>query len=165
VDLVKVSRQLSYVLRHRPDSIGLSLGDGGWIAIDDLLNALAQHGTRLSHEELEFVVERSDKRRFSIADGRIRANQGHSVDVDLGLAAKEPPVQLYHGTATRFLDSIMRQGLLRGSRHHVHLSAQESTARNVGARHGRPVVLSVASEKMAVGGHEYVPPGFLGVLP
>jgi putative RNA 2'-phosphotransferase len=175
MDPVKVSRRLSYLLRHKPGSIGLRLGDGGWVAVDDLLDALARHGTRLSYKDLEFVVEHNDKRRFSLEGGRIRANQGHSVEVDLGLEAMEPPALLYHGTATCFLDSITRQGLLRGRRHHVHLSADAQTAVNVGKRHGEPVVLTVAAGQMAADGHgfllsangvwltEHVPPGYLGV--
>jgi len=173
VDLVKLSRRLSYVLRHRPDSVGLVLGEGGWVAIDDLLAALARNGTRLKLEELEHVVANNDKRRFTIDGGRIRGNQGHSVDVELGLETLTPPVTLYHGTATRFLESIMRQGLLPGGRHHVHLSADETTAHKVGQRHGKPVVLTVASGQMARAGHnfflsangvwltEHVPPSYL----
>lgn len=175
MDPVKVSRRLSYVLRHDPGSIGLRLGDGGWVAVDDLLNALAGHGTRLSFKDLEYVVEHNDKRRFSLEDGRIRANQGHSVEVDLELEPKAPPERLFHGTATRFLDSIMRQGLLRGARHHVHLSGDVATAAKVGKRHGKPVVLTVAAGQMAGDGHgfllsangvwltEHVPPAYLRV--
>ncbi len=175
MDLVKVSKRLSYVLRHRPDSIGLELADGGWVAVDDLLAALARHGTRLRLEELEIVVANNDKQRFTLLDGRIRANQGHSVEVDLELEARTPPDSLYHGTATRFLDSITRQGLLRGARQHVHLSADEHTATRVGQRHGKPVVLGVASGLMVAAGHEFflsangvwltehVPPSYLVV--
>jgi putative RNA 2'-phosphotransferase len=173
VDEVKVSKRLSYVLRHRPDSIGLDLADGGWIAIDDLLAALARHGTQISREDLESVVAGNDKRRFTIEGGRIRANQGHSIEVDLALEPVTPPDTLFHGTATRFLDSILRQGLVRGARHHVHLSADGETARQVGSRHGKPVVLTVASGRMATAGHgfflsangvwltEHVPPAYL----
>jgi putative RNA 2'-phosphotransferase len=173
VDHVKVSKRLSFVLRHRPESIGLELAEGGWVAIDDLIAALARHGTQISHEDLQNVVAHNDKRRFTIEEGRIRASQGHSIDVDLALESRTPPGVLYHGTATRFLDSILRQGLVRGSRHHVHLSADDETARKVGRRHGVPVVLTVASGRMAEAGHgfflsangvwltEQVPPGYL----
>jgi putative RNA 2'-phosphotransferase len=173
VDHIKASKRLSYVLRHRPESIGLELAEGGWVALDDLLAALARHGTQMSLEDLESVVAGNDKRRFTIEGGRIRANQGHSIAVDLALEPKTPPGVLYHGTATRFLDSILRQGLLRGARHHVHLSADDETAWRVGSRHGRPVVLAVASGRMATAGHgfflsangvwltEHVPPGYV----
>lgn len=172
--LVRTSKFLSLVLRHEPEKIGLALDPQGWVAIDELLAKAAGH-LPLTAELLHEVVRTSDKQRFTISgDGtRIRANQGHSVPVELGLAAQVPPEQLYHGTATRFLDSIRRQGLLRGERHHVHLSADTETAMKVGIRHGQPVVLVVQAGDMHRAGHaffrsdngvwlvEHVPPSFL----
>jgi putative RNA 2'-phosphotransferase len=152
MDLVRTSKRLSYVLRHRPDSIGLTLGAGGWVGVDELLRALARHGTRITREDLEYVVEHNDKRRFVLEGDRIRANQGHSVEVDLGLDPVTPPDRLFHGTARHNLDSIFLDGLVRGNRHHVHLSADEQTAIKVGARHGSPIVLSVDAAAMVAEG-------------
>ena len=143
MDLVKTSKRMAYVLRHRPDSVGLTLTPEGWVGVDDLLRALARHGTRLSRADLETVVATNDKRRFIIDGDRIRANQGHSVDVDLGLDPVTPPRMLFHGTARHNLDSIFLDGLVHGRRQHVHLSADTQTAIKVGTRHGSPVVLAV----------------------
>jgi len=172
--VIRTSKFLSLVLRHAPEKIGLQLDPQGWVPIDELLSKAAPH-LPLTMELLHEVVRTSDKQRFAISeDGtRIRANQGHSVPVELGLAPQAPPEQLYHGTATRFLDSIREQGLLRGDRHHVHLSAAAETAVMVGARHGQPVVLIVNAGDMNRAGHvffrsdngvwlvEHVPPSFL----
>lgn len=154
--VVRASKFLSRVLRHEPGMIGLQLDAQGWAAIHELLLKAAPH-LALSEELLQVVVRTSDKQRFAISeDGlRIRANQGHSVSVQLGLAAQEPPEYLYHGTATRFLASILEQGLLRGKRHHVHLSADTGTAVTVGKRHGQPVVLIVQSGDMHRAGHAF----------
>ena len=129
MDDTRISKRLSYVLRHRPDSIGLTLGDDGWIGIDALLAGLAAHGTDLSRDRLARIVAANDKQRFTIDGDRIRANQGHSVPVDLALPPVTPPEVLYHGTATRHLGAIFHEGLRKGSRHHVHLSADADTAR------------------------------------
>ncbi len=153
----KISKFLSLVLRHRPDQIGIQLDEQGYVDVDTLLAALAKHGTEASHEEIASVVAHSDKQRFAFsADGtRIRANQGHSVDVELGYLPSTPPPILYHGTATRFLDSIRRQGLLRGERHHVHLSSDAETAAKVGARHGKPVVVQIDAAGMHAKGYQF----------
>jgi putative RNA 2'-phosphotransferase len=153
--LVKTSKYLSRHLRHDPARLGLTLEPGGWVAVDALLRACADHSFALTREELEEVVRRNDKRRFSFdASGtRIRANQGHSVEIDLGLEPVAPPEVLYHGTGIGSVDSIMRGGLERQGRHHVHLSADVPTAERVGSRHGRPVVLAVAAGRMAADGH------------
>lgn len=152
---MRISKRLSYVLRHDPASVGVVLDEGGWVAVDDLLAALAHHGFPVTAEELAAVVAGNDKQRFTIAGGQIRANQGHSVPVDLGLSPTNPPDVLYHGTARRNLESIMASGLRRGSRHHVHLSADTATADRVGARHGPAVVLAVAAAPMAAAGHVF----------
>ena len=143
--LVKVSRYLSKHLRHRPERLGLDLEAGGWVSIERLLEACNRQGMRLSRAELDEVVRRNDKQRYSIdATGtRIRANQGHSIDVDLQLEPAVPPAVLFHGTGAASVPSILRDGLDRRGRHHVHLSADVGTARRVGARHGRPAVLQV----------------------
>lgn len=157
-DLVSTSRFLSLVLRHQPETIGISLDDGGWIAIETLLAACAAHDKRITRELLNEVVANNDKRRFSIsADGaRIRANQGHSVDVDLGLPQREPPGILFHGTVAKFFESIRRSGLIKGSRRHVHLSADKTTAEEVGQRRGQPIVLTVAADRMHRAGHAFL---------
>ena len=148
------SKLLSLVLRHNPETIGLTLDAEGWTVIDDLLARAARHGTFMTRPELDEIVATSDKKRFAISgDGlRIRANQGHSVDVDLKLAPLTPPDLLYHGTVEKFIDSIRRQGLIKGQRHHVHLSADLATAELVGQRRGKPVILTVPAGEMAKAG-------------
>ena len=155
--LVETSKFLSYVLRHRPDSIGITLDENGWVEVDVLLAAAQRHGKRISRELLEQVVAENDKKRFALCDDgqRIRASQGHSVSVDLNLQPVEPPELLYHGTVERFLDSIRSQGLVRGKRHHVHLSPDEATARKVGSRRGKPVILTIEAGRMHAAGHQF----------
>jgi putative RNA 2'-phosphotransferase len=152
----KTSKFLSLILRHKPETIGIELDENGWVDIPVLLEALTSSGHGISLEELEAVVNDNDKQRFIISDGRIRANQGHSIDIALGLEAKTPPQALFHGTATRFLEQIKQNGLLKMSRQHVHLSTNEETARSVGVRHGKPVILVVNSELMYSDGHEFI---------
>lgn len=147
-DPVSTSRFLSYVLRHRPDAIGLRLDQGGWVGVEALLAALAGHGRPITRQVLDRIVAGTDKRRFELRDGRIRAAQGHSVPVNLQLPVVTPPPVLYHGTAARFLPRIRVQGLLPGARAHVHLSPDTRTATSVGARHGRPVVLTIDAAGM-----------------
>jgi putative RNA 2'-phosphotransferase len=151
--LVKVSKYLSRHLRHQPERLGLTLEPGGWVRVDELLRAAS-----ITRDELEEVVARNDKQRFSFDEtgARIRANQGHSVEVDLGLQPADPPAVLFHGTAERNLPSIRQHGLERRGRHHVHLSPDRETATRVGARHGRPVVLEVDAATMARDGHEFL---------
>ena len=140
-----LSKRLSYVLRHDPGSVGLTLADGGWVPVDELLGALGRHGREVSRAELDRVVADNDKQRFAFdpTGTRIRAQQGHSVPVELGLQQAEPPPVLFHGTPRRNLTSILAQGLHPGGRHHVHLSADVPTAQRVGARRGDAVVLEV----------------------
>ena len=156
-ELVRSSKLLSLVLRHDPARFGLELDSEGWIHIDPLLQALAESNRPLTRDELVEIVDTNEKRRFAISeDGkRIRARQGHSVAVNLGLSAQTPPTTLFHGTAERLLDSILQQGLLKQSRQHVHLSADIETARAVGRRHGKPVVLIVEAEALAESGAEF----------
>lgn len=152
---VETSKFLSFVLRHEPEAIGIQLDEQGWVGVEELLAAASRHGRKIDRNLLDRVVETNDKRRFEFSeDGlRIRASQGHSVNVDLGLAPVEPPDLLYHGTTTRFLDSIRADGLTSGERQHVHLSPDPETAVAVGRRHGKPVVLTVQAGRMYAAGH------------
>lgn len=156
--LVRLSKFLSLVLRHAPERAGLTLDEAGWVDVDALLAGAAQAGVPLDRPTLERVVRENGKQRFALSpDGRrIRANQGHSVAVDLQLAPEAPPDVLYHGTATRFLGAIRREGLRPGRRTHVHLSADPETAAAVGQRHGQPAVLRVAAGRMHRDGYEFV---------
>jgi putative RNA 2'-phosphotransferase len=153
----RISKFLSLVLRHKPAEIGITLDEAGWVEVDTLLSACQKHRFPITRPQLEMVVATSDKKRFAFnEDGtRIRANQGHSVEVELGYAPAQPPEILYHGTADRFLDSIRRQGLLKGKRHHVHLSLTRETAAAVGTRHGRLVLLQVRSGDMHRAGIQF----------
>lgn len=148
VDRVEASKFLSYVLRHRPDSVGVTLDAEGWIEVEVLLGALSDHGRPLTRTELEEIVATSDKQRFALDGDRIRANQGHSVQVDLALEPRTPPEVLYHGTVERFLASIRERGLLKGQRTHVHLSADRETATRVAQRRGKPVILEIECGRM-----------------
>ena len=176
-DLVRLSKFLSLVLRHEPERIGVTLDANGWVAVDELLAAAARAGNPITRERLDEVVATNDKKRFAFSpDGSlIRASQGHSVEVDLGLTPAVPPELLFHGTATRFIDSIRAEGLRSQSRQHVHLSPDEETAVKVGQRHGKPVVLFVKAGAMHRDGHVFyrsengvwltaaVPPGYLEI--
>ncbi|MEJ8658375.1 RNA 2'-phosphotransferase [Streptomyces sp. MS1.AVA.4] len=153
---IKVSKYLSKHLRHQPERIGLALDPNGWVEIDELLRAAAAHGFRITRDELDHVVAANDKRRFMIDGARIRANQGHTVQVDLDLPVAEPPTYLYHGTVGRSLDVIRAEGLRPMARHHVHLSPDRETATRVGARRGKPVVLSVDAGAMHRAGHVFL---------
>lgn len=154
---VEVSKRLSFVLRHKPEAIGISLEAGGWVAVELLLERLNATGEAVTRTVLERVVETSDKQRFALTEDRqrIRANQGHSVAVDLCLSPVQPPSILFHGTASRFLQAIEHEGLRPGHRQHVHLSISPRTAQSVGARHGKPVVLVVNAETMFQNGFEF----------
>ena len=174
---VRISKFLSLVLRHRPEKIGIKLDRQGWVSVSRLLGACDANGMPLTLEELRRVVSSNDKKRFSFsADGLyIRANQGHSVEVELGYEPVAPPPVLYHGTAERSLPSIKQQGLIKGRRHHVHLSQDMDTARAVGGRYGKPVVLKIESARMHEDGYlfyqaangvwltEHVPVEYIGL--
>lgn len=154
-NLKKMSKYLSFVLRHKPDDIGLELDENGWASIDELIEKIVKY--KISREVLNVIVETNDKQRFAIdsATNRIRANQGHSIEVDLSLAAFEPPDYLLHGTAERFEQSILNKGLSKQKRHHVHLSESKSVAFAVGGRYGKPVLLKIDTKSMYSQGYQF----------
>jgi putative RNA 2'-phosphotransferase len=157
-NLISTSKFLSLVLRHRPEIVGMQLDPEGWLAIDELIKNGNRRGKQLSLELLHEVVATCEKKRFALSeDGlRIRANQGHSVpDIELNLQPVTPPSVLYHGTVATFLGSIRKQGLLKRSRHHVHLSSDIETAEKVGARRGKPVILIVHAAAMHAFGYTF----------
>jgi putative RNA 2'-phosphotransferase len=156
--MVTVSKFLAKHLRHAPEALGLTLQPGGWVPVDDLLAASERAGFTIAYDELIECVETNDKSRFSFDDtgDLIRANQGHSVEVDLQLQEQEPPDVLYHGTVERFLTAIMAEGLRKGKRHHVHLSKDTETARKVGSRRGKPIILQVDAGKMHGQGFKFL---------
>ncbi len=153
-ELIETSKYLSYILRHKPESIGLFLNAQGWVNVDELI---LKSDLFLNHKLLKKTVEQNDKKRFSISDDGlyIRANQGHSINIDLDLSPTEPPNILYHGTADRFLDSILEKGLISKQRQHVHLSKDTQTAEKVGQRHGKPIVLTIKAKKMYEQGFKF----------
>ena len=157
-DARQASKFLSLLLRHEPERIGITLDEGGWTDVDKLLDALHAHGVELTRAELDNIVASSDKQRFAFSDDRtrIRANQGHSVQVELGLPSLQPPDVLYHGTVEAALPGIRAKGLIKGERHHVHLSADIETAKKVGGRRGKPVVLAIKAKQMAATGHTFL---------
>lgn len=176
--LVKLSKYLSKHLRHQPERLNLTLLPGGWVPVDELLAACRAHNMPISRAELAEVVAGNDKQRFAFdATGQlIRANQGHSVAVDLQLDPAAPPARLYHGTTERNLAAILAAGLRKMTRHHVHLSPDQATARKVGARRGKPAILEIDAAAMAADGYQFyvsangvwlverVPPEYLRVL-
>jgi putative RNA 2'-phosphotransferase len=152
-ELRRASKFLSLILRHDPSAAGLVLDGQGWVDIGALLVGMAAAGTSLTREELEQIVASDAKSRYNIDGNRIRANQGHSLSVDLGLVPLTPPAVLFHGTARRFLDSILEWGLRPGQRQYVHLSSDLNTAVTVGRRHGKPVVLTVDTTRLHAEGY------------
>ena len=175
---VTISKFLSKHLRHQPETLGLALGEGGWVEVASLLEACAAHDIPLTREQLEEVVRTSEKQLFAFDETgtRIRANQGHSTAVDLQLEPLEPPAVLFHGTAKKYLTVILAFGLLKMKRHHVHLSLDHATALQVGKRHGEPVVFTVDGAAMHARGYlfycsangvwltDHVPPEFLTLI-
>lgn len=149
------SKFLSLVLRHQPEQIGIQLDPAGWVDVDELLEALSSNRRGMSLEQLQAVVQQNDKQRFSFsADGkRIRASQGHSVEVDLGYESVPPPEFLLHGTPEQFLPAIRESGLKRMQRHHVHLHEDTQVATAVGQRRGKSVILKIRASEMHLAGH------------
>ena len=174
-EAVRTSKFLSLILRHEPERVGLKLGDAGWVGVDELLKAVNSHGVSLTLDELKHIVATSDKKRFAFSGNgrRIRASQGHSVEVDLQYPPQTPPELLYHGTATRFLDAIRQHGLQKMQRHDVHLSAETRVTLQVGGRHGKPALLTIRAGDMHRAGFmfrcsangvwlvDHVPPQFI----
>ena len=156
-DDIKLGRFLSLVLRHEPEAAGIALDGNGWADVQRLIAGVRATGRQLDLETLERIVRENDKSRYSFNEdhSKIRANQGHSIAVDLKLEARTPPDVLYHGTASRFLDAIMRDGLIPRERQYVHLSADIETAIDVGSRHGKPVILYIDTAAMVRDGHSF----------
>ena len=155
--LTDLSKFLSFVLRHKPEAVGLDLDPNGWVEIEHLIERCRAHGKALTKGIVEEIVATSPKRRFAISDDgrRVRANQGHSIEIDLGYEPKEPPERLFHGTVSSSIASIRSDGLKRMARHHVHLSPDVATARAVGVRRGKPMVLQIAAARMHRDGHAF----------
>jgi putative RNA 2'-phosphotransferase len=170
-----ISKLMSLVLRHEPEHIGLTLDNEGWASVPELIEKINRQGIRLDFATLQIIVDSNDKKRFAFNTDKscIRANQGHSIDVDLNLAAQMPPAMLFHGTAEKNIVAIRQQGLQKAARHHVHLTAKKEIAWQVGQRHGKPVVLIVQALIMHEKGHSFylsdngvwltdqVPPAFI----
>ena len=152
-----LGRFMSYVLRNHPEAAGLTLDSEGWADVDKLMEGMTKAGRPIDRETLERIVRENNKKRYTLSeDGRrIRANQGHSVDVHIEMEKRTPPERLYHGTADRFLDSIKEQGIRRMARQYVHLSPDVPTAVNVGSRHGKPVVLAIDTAQMTADGFDF----------
>lgn len=152
--LKHISKLLSLVLRHKPEAIGLQLDENGWANVQELIQKINESGTAVDLATITLVVDTNDKKRFAFNEDKthIRASQGHSIEVELDLKPLLPPDILYHGTTERFLESILETGLTKQQRQHVHLSEQVSTAKAVGARHGKPVILNIHAKAMAAAG-------------
>lgn len=152
----KISKSLSYWLRHKPEDIGIELDNDGWTDVATLIEN-AKKKVYFDLNELKEVVKNCDKQRFKLSEDftRIKANQGHTADVEIKFKKVIPPVVLYHGTVKEFLDSIKKKGLIPGKRHHVHLSKDKETAEKVGARRGKPILLEIDCKKMLADGVEF----------
>lgn len=146
----KISKFLSLILRHQPETINLTLDENGWANVDELREKCSKNKINFTLEELDEVVETNDKKRFIFNEDKtkIRANQGHSIDIDLALKPQQPPEFLYHGTAQGNVDSILNKGIEKRNRQHVHLSLDKETATKVGMRHGKPIILTIRTGKM-----------------
>jgi putative RNA 2'-phosphotransferase len=152
-----LSKFLSLILRHKPETINLCLDENGWAKVDELIKQANLHNVPLTQDTLSRIVETNDKNRFIYSEDRqrIRANQGHSINIDLQLLEAEPPPLLFHGTAMKNIDPIKANGLLKGERHHVHLSTDSKTAKSVGGRYGKPIVIGVNAREMYLSGFKF----------
>ncbi|MBQ8194900.1 MAG: RNA 2'-phosphotransferase [Oscillospiraceae bacterium] len=157
MDLIKTGRYISYLLRHHPEDAGLTLDEHGWVDVNELISAVGRTYKGFTRTVLDEIVATNNKKRFSYSeDGmRIRANQGHTIAVDVELSEAQPPEILWHGTGEKYVESINRTGLIPKSRLHVHLSKDTETAMQVGSRHGKPVVYKVLAGKMAQDGYKF----------
>ena len=155
--LKHISKFMSLVLRHKPEEIGLQLDENGWAPVDELISKMNVRGIIVDHDIINRVVETNDKKRFAFNDDKtlIRANQGHSIDIELNLPEAVPPDLLYHGTTEKYLESIFKEGLKSQNRKHVHLSVTVETAKSVGSRHGKPVILSINAKAMHQAGCKF----------
>ena len=153
-----ISKFLSLVLRHKPETIGVTLDENGWVSVDTLLERINISGTEIDIGILKYIVDTNAKKRFAFNEDLtlIRAGQGHSVTIELGYTPQQPPEILYHGTAIKNIKSILQHGLEKRERHHVHLSSDIATATNVGSRHGKPVIFKVASARMYTDGYTFI---------
>lgn len=156
-ETTNLSKFLSLVLRHKPEEIGITLDEQGWVTVDELLNKLNANRHNITLEILQHIVDTNAKKRFAFSDDKlkIRASQGHSVEVELGYEPQIPPDVLYHGTGSQSVADILQTGLQKQSRQHVHLSSDVATAINVGGRHGKPVVLIIMAGEMHKQGHKF----------
>lgn len=156
-ELKNISKLMSLVLRHKPNEIGLTLDNNGWANVNELISEINTKGYQLTYDLLQVIVETNDKKRFALSNDKtlIRANQGHSIDVDVNLIETTPPEILFHGTAIKYIDSIKASGIQKQSRQHVHLSKDIETAKTVGSRHGKPLVLFIDSKQMVTDGFKF----------
>lgn len=157
--LERISKFISMILRHKPEVIGITLDEHGWADVDELIKGINETGEEIefSKDTLETIVKTDKKQRYSFSQDKtlIRANQGHSIPVDVELEKKEPPKVLYHGTGVKSVKAIQEQGLLPMERLYVHLSIDVKTATNVGKRHGTPVIFQVNAEQMQKDGYDF----------
>lgn len=154
----KLSKFLSLVLRHKPEEIGIQLDANGWTDVNVLLEKMNAYGKQIDFETLEVILEINNKKRFGFNEDKslIRANQGHSVEIDLGYKTKIPPKRLFHGTGAKYVDRIYKTGIKKKNRHHVHLSKDVETALSVGQRHGKPVIFEILTDEMTKEGFETI---------
>jgi putative RNA 2'-phosphotransferase len=153
--MTNLSKTIAYALRHSPATFGITLNEAGWVPVTELIAGLATQGHDVTFAEIEEIVATDNKQRYSLVSGQIRANQGHSIPVELGLETLVPPIILFHGTSSRFVSAILAEGIKSMSRHAVHLSEDITVATAVGARHGSPVILTVHAGKMSAQGIEF----------
>ena len=153
----KISKFLSLVLRHAPETLGIKLDSAGWVSVEDLMEKMNLNGQSVDFKVLQYIVDSNSKKRFAFNHdkSKIRANQGHSIKIDHGFEPRTPPKVLYHGTGLKSVESILEKGIEKRNRHHVHLSADKETAMKVGHRHGTPIVLEIMTLEMKNDGHEF----------
>jgi putative RNA 2'-phosphotransferase len=153
----RISKFLSLILRHKPDSVGVELDENGWTDINVLLEKMNVAGTKIDRTVLDYVVDTNPKKRFAISDcgAKIRASQGHSVEIDLAYEPADPPQFLFHGTPQKIVPLIKAGGLKKMGRHHVHMNAEAEPCIEVAQRYGKPVVLKIAAAKMHNAGYEF----------
>ena len=152
------SKFISLILRHKPETIGIFLDEHGWADVQEMIDGINASGSdHLDMEMLEEIVQTDEKQRYSFNEDHtlIRANQGHSIPVDVELEEKNPPALLYHGTGEKYVSAIDEQGLIPKSRLYVHLSADVPTAKKVGSRHGKPVIYTIDCAKMTAEGYKF----------